>query len=373
MYVPGGGVTWAKYSAVTGYKVVEASKETTVYDYSYTSSYRYFAETYAIDHSTGKFTITTNVSRSSQQLYDSDGIAGLYFTSAEESTIRKRTSTYIYRATKSGVYDSGSLWVSGYKMTLALSEDVKLKGDFLEYVTGKEGSYPDYGAQDGYFYVKILPEINPVFAKNDLLTIIAACQTDQVPDTWAIGDQTTIPINGVNYTIDIIGKYHDAYADGSTTAPLTFQLHDCYATTYRMMNANNFGGWNQSEMRNTHLPAILALMPTEVQSAIRKVKKLTAAGGMSTQIVENADKLFLLSEFEVFGTTTYSTAGEGSQYAYYAAGNSRVKNVNGSANIWNLRSPRKSNTLQFCNVDASGALVTNNSNTAHGVSFAFCF
>lgn len=56
--------------------------------------------------------------------------------------------------------------------------------------------------------------LDPVFANNDWATIIAACQRKQVPETWAVGDQKEMTI-GQSYMIDIIGKDHDTYADGS--------------------------------------------------------------------------------------------------------------------------------------------------------------
>ena len=72
-------------------------------------------------------------------------------------------------------------------------------------------------------------------------------------------------------------------------------------------------------------------MPTEVQNGIREVNKLTSAGSQSTTINVTSDKLFLLSEIEIFGSLSFSKSGEGAQYDYYKAGNSRVKNYNGSA------------------------------------------
>ena len=71
-----------------------------------------------------------------------------------------------------------------------------------------------------------LIELADAFAANSWETIIAACQSGNVPDSWAVGDSKPMAINGTNYQIDIIGKNHDVYTDGSGTAPLTFQLHD---------------------------------------------------------------------------------------------------------------------------------------------------
>lgn len=215
---------------------------------------------------------------------------------------------------------------------------------------------------------------NANFADNDWATIIKACHKNQVPETWVVGNQKAMMINGADYVIDIIGKNHDDYADGSGKAPLTFQLHDCYADRKAMNGGNtNSGGWTSCDMRQTHLPAILALMPTEVQNGIQEVNKLTSEGYRSTTISTTADKLFLLSEIEIFGNITYSASGEGTQYAYYKAGNSKVKNYNGSANHWWQRSPRIGNYTSFCAVSNSGLADYISANDVYCISFAFCF
>lgn len=211
------------------------------------------------------------------------------------------------------------------------------------------------------------------FADNDWSAIIAACHSGSVPSTWVVGNSKTMTINGASYQVDIIGKNHDTYTAGGK-APLTFQLHDCYADT-KVMNSSstNSGGWTSCAMRSTHLPAILALMPTEIQNGIREVNKLTSAGSQSATINTTADKLFLLSEVEIFGSTSYSAAGEGTQYDYYKAGNSKVKNRNGSAAYWWERSPSGSGSTRFCYVNSSGSASDAGASNARGVAFGFCF
>lgn len=212
-----------------------------------------------------------------------------------------------------------------------------------------------------------------IFSNNSWEAIIAACQSGNVPDTWAVGNSKTMTINGTGYQIDIIGKNHDTYTAGGA-APLTFQMHDCYATTYSMNSSFiNSGGWTNCAMRRTHLHVILALMPTEVQNGIREVNKLTSAGSQSDTINTTADKLFLLSEIEIFGSTKYSKAGEGNQYAYYSAGNSKVKKFSGSASYWWERSPHGGDSASFCYVDRDGNATTAVASASIGVSFGFCF
>lgn len=215
--------------------------------------------------------------------------------------------------------------------------------------------------------------LDDTFANNDWSAIIAACHSGSVPSTWVVGNSKTMTINGASYQVDIIGKNHDTYASGGK-APLTFQLHDCYGETKNMNSSStNSGGWTSCVMRSTSLPAILALMPTEVQNGIREVNKMTSAGRQSAAINTTADKLFLLSEIEIFGSAVYSKSGEGTQYAYYKAGNSKVKKFNGSAYNWWERSPYGSNSTYFCFVDSGSSATFTGASYAIGVAFGFCF
>lgn len=218
--------------------------------------------------------------------------------------------------------------------------------------------------------ITFAPTYDPVFANNTWEQIIAACRNNEVPDTWNVADQKPMTINGVDYQIDIIGKNHDDYSDGSGKAPLTFQLHDCYGEQKNMHGADtNTVGWTRCAMRQVHLPAILSKMPTEVQNGIREVNKETSPGGGSNNINTTADKLFLLSEKEVFGTSKYTAYQEGAQYEYYEESNK----TNKSNAFWWLRSPYVSNTKYFCFVDYNGTLYYGFASEAHKVSFAFCF
>lgn len=223
-----------------------------------------------------------------------------------------------------------------------------------------------------------LQVFNPVFASNDWATIIKLCQENRIPDTWRVGDSCSMTINNKAYAIDIIGKNHDDYADGSGKAPLTFQLHDCYQTTYGMKTStSNSGGWERSTMRTNYLPSILEHMPADVKRSIREVSKSTTAGSASSTIKTVSDKLFLLSEVEIAGTNLYTVAGEGSRYAYYASGGSRKKKLDGSYYTWWSRSPVSKNsadqTNRFVDVYEDGAVGNDQSNKKAGASFAFCF
>ena len=213
---------------------------------------------------------------------------------------------------------------------------------------------------------------DPVFANNTWKQIIEACHNNAVPDTWKVADQKPMTINGADYLIDIIGKNHDDYSDGSGKAPLTFQMHDCYATKYAMNGSStNITGWTSCAMRQKHLPAIFAYMPIAIQNGIREVNKLTSAGKQSATINTTADKLFLLGEIEIYGSTTYSFSGEGTQYDYYKMGGS-IKYLNDVQTNWWARSPANDNAREFCRARAVGT-GTIDANNRNGVSFGFCF
>lgn len=189
---------------------------------------------------------------------------------------------------------------------------------------------------------------------------------------WSVGDKKTINIDGTDYQFQIIGFNHDTKTAGGT-AGITFQMVDCMNATAQMNSSNtNSGGWTSCAMRTSVLNSIFSSLPADLQKAIKAVNKLTSAGNQSATINTTSDKLFLLSEVEIFGSTTYSKSGEGSQYAYYKAGNSKVKKVNGSASDWWERSPRGSGSTGFCYVDSSGNAGNYGASNSYGVAFGFC-
>lgn len=211
--------------------------------------------------------------------------------------------------------------------------------------------------------------LNSNFASNTWKMIMEACQSGGILDVWSVGDSKTMTIDGASYQFDIVGKNHDTYTAGGI-APLTFGLHDCYANTERMNNTNtNKGGWEGSKMRTETLAAILAKMPENIRNGIRSVNKLCATGGNDSTIITTADKLFLYSDEEIYGTV----GGEGEQYDYYKAGNSKVKKVGSSASRWWLRSFQRYVTGGFYVVDTSGDYTGVTADNSCGIAFAFCF
>ena len=188
---------------------------------------------------------------------------------------------------------------------------------------------------------------------------------------FKVGDSKTVNIGGTNYEVQIIGFNHDDKVSGGKAA-YSFQLVDCLNQTQQMNTSNtNTGGWNGSAMRG-RMSTYKSQLPAALRNVIKTVKKKSGTGGGSSSGTQQTnDDLFLLSEIEIFGTTTYSVAGEGTQYEWYKAGNSRIKKVNGSAGGWWERSPG-SGASGFCGVNGSGSASCGNAYGSSGVSFGFC-
>lgn len=203
-------------------------------------------------------------------------------------------------------------------------------------------------------------------------TIDSVAKSGNAASIWSVGDKKTINIDGTDYQFQIIDFNHDTKTAGGT-AGITFQMVDCMNTKGQMNSSNtNSGGWTSCAMRTSTLNSIFSSLPADLQNVIKAVNKLTSAGNQSATISTTSDKLFLLSEVEIFGSTTISKPGEGSQYAYYKAGNSKVKKAKGSVSYWWDRSPQHSSSTGFGYVSDRGYTDYATASNSFGVSFGFC-
>ena len=99
---------------------------------------------------------------------------------------------------------------------------------------------------------------------------------------------------------------------------------------------------------------------------------------VASAVTATTDYFFLLSEYEVFGSTTYANSNEASkqaQYSYYSAGNSKVKynhSATSTAVYWWLRSPDASYSTAFVYVYAGGTVNTDIAPYSYGFAPGFC-
>lgn len=231
---------------------------------------------------------------------------------------------------------------------------------------------------------------DPVFANNTWEKIIEACEAGISSQLWAVGDVSPVlALYNYEYQFRIIGfdhddladtdaKYSDAsYNNGKNKAAMTLDIVKAakLQNGYKYQSNGSLSGawWARSQVRNTTLPAIKSALPETVRNAIRTVVKKTYWDDDYDTLSATKDELFFPSTDEI----SNRGKGEGTEYAYYLAGNSKVKTIIDGTNIANyqLRSPYQNGSATY-----SVAFVTAQ-NTIYGsdynslktyLSFAFC-
>lgn len=129
---------------------------------------------------------------------------------------------------------------------------------------------------------------------------------------------------------------------------------------------------------------LMAALPADLRAVMKPITKYTDNKGNSSDVAANVtsslDYLPLLAEQEIFGgNRTYSNQYEKNsqvQYAYYSAGNSKVKyrhSATGSTACWWERSPGYSSSIYFCFVNTYGYASLGNAWYSYGLAPAFGF
>lgn len=240
-------------------------------------------------------------------------------------------------------------------------------------------------AGDGTTAWKTLPTLLSTdfsFEKASWSDIAALSESGSADKYFSVGDEKTISLTtGEQVTFVILGFDHDDLTSGGK-AGMTIGMKNLLATTYRMnATGTNAGGWDESEMRTSTMATLLSQLPSDLQGVIKQVNKKATAGSQSTSITTSADKLWLLAEVEVDGTTSAGYADEGEQYEYWktvkdgTVAADRIKylsNGSGSAGSWWLRSPYVSSSNAFRCIYSTGSVSDSYAYYTCGVSFGFC-
>lgn len=248
-------------------------------------------------------------------------------------------------------------------------------------------------------------KISRVLDENSWSAIKLVSSLGTGANLWAVGDCKQITMNGkvsdgltlTNYTawVFIIGFNHNAEREGNG---ITFQgfktaqtggtdiclVDSGYSnaktsgTWFNMNNsATNSGGWRESLMRKNVMPLIKAAFPADLQAVIKPSTIFTTQGPGDDDCTETEDDVFLLAEYEVFGTQNHASTQEPNylkQYSYYSAGNSKVKykhNAISEAAPWWERSPSAYYPNFFCFVNDTGSAFRTGATVPFGVSPAF--
>ena len=292
----------------------------------------------------------------------------------------------------------GSLSVSGTSVNGTCTLTVPEAGTWSVKATLNGQTSGEESVTFTYSYAVTLYFVSAVLNNTSWENIRKVSDEGQGANYWSIGDRKAVTLDGTvghltlsNYTTYafIIGFNHNASVEGANR--IHFQLAKtalsggtdvCFCDNqydpesevgapgadYFVMNASNsnYGGWASSSMRtaicgtslSSYSGTIIAVIPAALRAVLKSVTKYTdntanGGGSMASYVTATTDYFFLLSEFEVFGSISYGNTNEKNkqaQYAYYSAGNSKIKykhNDTSTAAFWWLRSPDASDYNSF--------------------------
>ena len=243
---------------------------------------------------------------------------------------------------------------------------------------------------------------------------------------WAVGDRKAVAVSGTvgtqsvsgTYYVYIIGFNHNgatgidfgtfktALSGGTDICLIDAGYGNNYTNGTKYFNMNhssntNSGGWKGCDLRydvlgstntndgdatattatNPVANTLMAALPSDLRAVMKPMTIYTdnTGGGSNTasNVTASVDYLPLLAEYEIFGTRSYANSSEQNhqaQYAYYSAGNSKVKyrhSATSSTAWWWGRSPYYAGSTTFCSVYANGNADFDYAGISSGVAPAF--
>ena len=230
-----------------------------------------------------------------------------------------------------------------------------------------------------------------------------------ISDYWSVGDKRTVHLSAMEATgvgeshreqdVEyVIGDFeHDDLVtsiNSHTKAAITLLQKDCLMDDTSASNSNNgsndsekgsmnnsdtnSGGWKSCARRTWCNNVYFSALPSNWQSMVKTVNKKSGTGGGNSSGTEiTQDKIFLAAEIEIFGSTTHSVSGEGTQYQYYKnaiANRYKMPKWDSSyvsQRYWE-RSPRSGNSTRFCIMSHDGSASSNSASGAYGVAPCLC-
>ena len=189
--------------------------------------------------------------------------------------------------------------------------------------------------------IERLPEIGTALNDMSWEDIRKISDAGLASSYFNVGDRKAVTLSGTagslslndTYYCYIIGIDHNSAIEGTNCIHFQFGFdsldggnHIAFVDSgyntqktsgawFNMNNTNsNSGGWNSSLMRTSICPAFKNAMPSDLQAVLKATTKYSdnTGGGSDTvsYVTATTDDIFLLSEFEVFGTRTYANSSE---------------------------------------------------------------
>ena len=194
--------------------------------------------------------------------------------------------------------------------------------------------------------------------------------------------------DGQTLEYKIIGINHDDLADGSGKAGLTFLTTSANIKSRMNPTSTNVGGWEKSELRQKmNSGEIWNLMPSEFQSKVKSVRKLTnnvSGEDEHAKVTATTDKLFLLSGAEIVESPYISSFlnfpwiyREGTQYEAFKGkvmNNHSRNDYLKSSKEWWQRSASVNDSVAFRFISTDGEPTwDSNASQSQDVCPAWCF
>lgn len=183
-------------------------------------------------------------------------------------------------------------------------------------------------------------------------------------DSWTDADGTSHPAADIDIVLSSFEEYEGC---GNT---FQFDFMNCMGNIKMNSTNTNVGGYGASNGKAS-CALMYDAMPQYLKDMMKEFDVKASAGNTSSTIETiTGNKLALRSEVEVFGTTTYSKAGEGVQVDLYKMTDYRVKRNgrSGSSVYWWERSPEGGSGSIFCYVKSNGSAIYGNASYSSGIS-----
>lgn len=204
-------------------------------------------------------------------------------------------------------------------------------------------------------------DADSVLANNSWEVISQVARAGLAKEFWNIGDKKKFTVDDTEYTAQIMDfdvyDVADPASYGREKAGIVFHSVQCSSslTVTDWSSAQKFFNIKESTVKE--------FAPT--------IKLPELASYKSTAITFSETKGLIPSEQEIFGVSTYENIPVGTQYAFYAAGNSKVKKdvEYSEATAYWTRSRDKNSSSSYVAVNESGKVVTA---TRSNYTYGFC-
>lgn len=398
--------SWANYNTLA-MKIGGTTSGTTAGSYSATftplDGYKWS------DGTTAAKTVKWSIAKAAGTLSLSASSLALTYSKTSGTVTVTRSGTGAVSATSSNTAVA-TVSVSGETIT------VTAKANGSATITVNVAADGNYNAPASKTFAVSVTLVSKTLNDNSWATIKSVSDAGQGANYWSVGDTKRITLNGKvgaytfsNFNVDvfILGFNHNSSKEGSNrihfqigkvsgkaVALCDSQYNGSGSSAMFHMNSSdsNSGGWNGSYMRKTLLGnsntpdstlenSLMAALPSDLLAVMKTVTKYTdnTGGGSNSSgnVTATADYLFLLAEFEVFGTRYLANQYEQNsqkQYDYYKAGNSRVAYNHSAVSTavwWWLRSASYIGSNSFCDVITDGSYNNNNANYSAGLRPGF--